>query len=236
MPSSELPGVFFLQVLFILVACRLAGWFARKIAQPQVVGEMVAGVIIGPSLFGLLLPGCQQMIFPTDSLKILYALAQLGIALYMFLVGTEFKIDLFRSQVRSAVSISIAGIVAPFILGVCLSFWLHSVPGLCSNGIANFEAALFLGAAMSITAFPVLARIIHERGIAGTELGTTTLGASAIDDVVAWCIMAIVIASTERSWPIAIQAIAGGVIYAILMLKIGRKVIGPPGISLPKRK
>src|SRR5215475_14602955 len=155
MSTAQLSAVFFLQLFFILAVCRLVGLLARRLGQPQVVGEMIAGVIMGPSLFGLLLPSWQQAIFPKESLKILYVLAQVGVGLYMFLVGTEFKTELFRSKVRSAASVSVAGMLAPLILGGALALWLWKIPGLFSEKATEFEAILFLGAAMSITAFPM---------------------------------------------------------------------------------
>src|ERR1700678_480849 len=108
MTSAQLSAAFFLQMFVILAICRLVGMIARRFGQPQVVGEMIAGVIMGPSLFGLLFPAWQQVIFPKDSLKILYVLAQFGVGLYMFLVATEFKVDQFRAKVRSAASVSLA--------------------------------------------------------------------------------------------------------------------------------
>src|SRR4030088_585002 len=160
MTPSQLSLAFFFQLFFILGICRLAGVGARRIGQPQVVGEMVAGVLMGPSLFGLFFPDLQQTVFPKDSLKILYVLAQLGVGLYMFLVGIEFKSDLFRTRARAAASVSIAGMVAPFALGGSIALWLIKIPGLFAEKATWFEAVLFLGAAMSITAFPMLARII----------------------------------------------------------------------------
>ena len=137
-------------------------------------------------------------------------LAQFGVGLYMFLVGTEFKTDLFRSRVRSAVSVSVAGMVAPFVLGGLLALWLWKVPGLFSEKATQFEAVLFLGAAMSITAFPMLARIIYERGITGSSLGTLALAAGAIDDATAWCVLAVVLASFGGGNMIVVWAIGGG--------------------------
>jgi len=230
MTSSELSAVFFFQVFFILAVCRCVSIVARRVGQPQVVGEMVAGVIMGPSLFGLLFPGWQHFIFPTDSLKFLYVLAQFGISLYMFLVGTEFEIDLFRSRGRSAASVSIAGMVAPFILGGLLALWTRKVPGLFSEKANDIEAVLFMGAAMSITALPMLARIIYERGIVGTSLGTLVLAAGAIGDAAAWCVLAIVLASFGGDIMIAIKAIAGGALYGLLTLTVGRKLLDRLGV------
>jgi Kef-type K+ transport system membrane component KefB len=225
MTSAQLSAAFFLQMFVILAICRLVGMIARRLGQPQVVGEMIAGVIMGPSLFGLLSPGWQQAIFPKDSLKLLYVLAQFGVGLYMFLVGTEFKTDLFRSRVRSAVSVSVAGMLAPFALGGLLALWLWKVPGLFSEKATQFEAVLFLGAAMSITAFPMLARIIYERGLTGSSLGTLALAAGAIDDATAWCVLAVVLASFGGGNLIAVQAIGGGIVYGVIILTIGRKLL-----------
>ena len=225
MTSAQLSAAFFLQMFVILAICRLVGMIARRLGQPQVVGEMIAGVIMGPSLFGLLFPGWQQAIFPKDSLKLLYVLAQFGVGLYMFLVGTEFKTDLFRSRVRSAVSVSVAGMLAPFALGGLLALWLWKVPGLFSEKATQFEAILFLGAAMSITAFPMLARIIYERGLTGSSLGTLALAAGAIDDATAWCVLAVVLASFGGGNLIAVQAIGGGIVYGVIILTIGRKLL-----------
>src|ERR1051325_3284585 len=151
MSASQLSVAFFFQMFVILAACRGVGWFARRVGQPQVVGEMIAGVLLGPSLFGLLFPQCQQAIFPKESLKTLYVGAQLGVGLYMFLVGVEFRTDLFRTRVRSAASVSIAGMLAPFGLAWLLAPWLLTVPGLFSEKAKLFEAILFLGAAISNT-------------------------------------------------------------------------------------
>jgi Kef-type K+ transport system membrane component KefB len=230
MTSAQLSTAFFLQMFVILAICRFVGMLARRLRQPQVVGEMIAGVIMGPSLFGLILPSWQQVIFPKDSLKLLYVLAQFGVGLYMFLVGTEFKTELFRSRARSAISVSIAGMLAPFFLGGLLALWLWKIPGLFSEKATQFEAVLFLGAAMSITAFPMLARIIYERGITGSSLGTLALAAGAIDDATAWCVLAIVLASFGGGPIIAIQAIAGGLVYGLFTLTIGRKLLQRLGL------
>src|SRR5689334_25124370 len=170
MTSAELSAAFFLQMFVILLTCRVVGALARRLGQPQVVGEMIAGVFLGPSLLGLLLPHAQQALFPKESLKVLYVGAQLGVGLYMFLVGVEFDLETFRKRARSATTVSIAGMVAPFVLGALLAIALVKVKGLFSEKATLFEAMLFLGASMAITAFPMLARIIYERGLTGTSL------------------------------------------------------------------
>jgi Kef-type K+ transport system membrane component KefB len=195
MALEKLAAAFFLQMALILLACRIAGWIGRRLGQPQVVCEMVAGVCLGPSLLGWLAPGLQGHLFPTESLRVLYVGAQLGVGLYMFLVGAEFRVDLFQGRLRSAASVSIAGMAVPFVLGALLTPWLMTIPGLFSPKATQVEATLYLGAAIAITAFPMLARIIYERGLSGTPLGTLALAAGAIDDAAAWCVLAVVLAS-----------------------------------------
>ena len=234
MSNHALSAAFFLQMAIILAACRLVGRAARQVGQPQVVGEMIAGILLGPSLMGWMAPDLSAMLFPKDSLKLLYVGAQLGVGLYMFLVGTEFDTSLFSSRLRSAAAVSISGMVAPFILGSALAVWLIRSPGLFSEQASLFEAMLFLGAAMSITAFPMLARIIHERGLTGTALGTLALAAGAIDDAAAWCVLAIVLASFGAGAAVAVKAIAGGVLYGVLMLTIGRRLLTGLGRSAEK--
>ncbi|NQX01672.1 cation:proton antiporter [bacterium] len=221
----------------ILAACRVVGWLGKKIGQPQVVGEMIAGVLLGPSLLGLLFPEASAKLFSQETRGILYVGAQLGVGLYMFLVGMEFKTQIFRSRARSAASVSIAGMVVPFILGGLLAPWLVTVPGLFAEKTELYQAALFLGAAIAITAFPMLARIIYERGLSGTSLGTLALAAGAIDDAAAWCVLAIVLASfgggdsVFLGMPInpAVLAIAGGVAYAGFMLTSGTRLLAKLG-------
>jgi len=229
-----LSAAFFLQMAIILVACRLVGMLAKRIGQPQVVGEMIAGVLIGPSLLGLVWPDSTKLIFTDESRGILYAGAQLGVGLYMFLVGLEFRTDHFRTRVRSAACVSVAGMVVPFILGALLVLWLQDVPGIFSPQVRYFEGALFLGAAIAITAFPMLARIISERGLSGTSLGTLALAAGAIDDAAAWCVLAIVLATFGASHPLQlggvsigaeVVAIGGAALYGVVALTVGKRLL-----------
>jgi len=211
------------------------GLLARKIGQPQVVGEMIAGVMLGPSLFGYLAPGIQKELFPPETLNVLYVGAQLGVGLYMFLVGVEFHTGNFRTRLRGAASVSVAGMVVPFLLAIPLAPWLMKIGGLFSAKASAPEAILFLGAAIAITAFPMLARIIYERGLTGTSLGTLALAAGAIDDAAAWCVLAVVIASFDTlpdgsiNHLIATKAILGGLCYAVFMILFGRKLLAPLG-------
>ncbi len=226
---QALAASYFLQMAVILLACRVVGWLGKKLGQPQVVGEMIAGVLLGPSLLGLLFPETSAKLFTPETRGILYVGAQLGVGLYMFLVGMEFKTDLFRSRAKSAASVSIAGMLVPFILGGLLAPWLITVPGLFSAKTETYQAGLFLGAAIAITAFPMLARIIYERGLSGTSLGTLALAAGAIDDAAAWCVLAIVLASFGGGPTMAVVAIVGGALYAILMLTVGKRALAVLG-------
>jgi Kef-type K+ transport system membrane component KefB len=225
MSGAQLSVTFFVQMAVILATCRLVGLAGRRFGQPQVVGEMVAGVLLGPSLFGLLLPDVHARLFPRESLQVLYVGAQLGVGLYMFMVGVEFKTELFRSRLRSAVGVSLSGMLVPFALGAGLAVAFVRIAGLFSERATTAEAMLFLGAAMSITAFPVLARILHERGLTGTRLGTLALAAGCIDDAAAWCVLSFVLASFGAGASPA-ATIAGGAGYAIVMLTLGRRTLG----------
>lgn len=229
MTNAELSVAFFLQMAIIIAACRIVGWLAKRyLGQPQVVGEMIAGVILGPSLFGLLAPDLQAALFPKESRSILFVGAQLGVGLYMFLVGLGFRRDHFRANAKSAAAVSLAGMAAPFLVAVAIAPWLVA-EGLFGRGIQTWQAMLFMGAAISITAFPMLARIIHERGLSGTRLGSLSLAAGAIDDAGAWCVLAIVLASFGAGPMVAIMAIAGGGAFALFMLTLGPKLLAPLG-------
>lgn len=230
MTIAQLSVIFFLQMFFILATCRLVGWLGRKyLHQPQVVGEMIAGVILGPSLFGLLTPEIQKLVFPPETKGVLYVGAQLGVGLYMFLVGLGFRGDHFRRNVHKAAAVSISGMAAPFVVALLIAPWLMTVPGLFSESASRFDATLFMGAAIAITAFPMLARIIYERGLSHTSLGTLSLSAGAIDDAAAWCILAIVLASFGAGAGVAITAIVGGAVFATVVIVLGPKLLAPLG-------
>lgn len=235
MSDFELSVLFFLQLAVILAAVRLVGLGAKKIGQPQVVGEMIAGVLLGPSLLGLVAPNVQQRLFPQESMTIIYAVAQIGVVIYMFLVGTEFQMGLIRGRMRSAASVSAAGIITPFILGGLVALLLYGDPTFFNPDVSKMEAMLFLGAAISITAFPMLARIIYERGLTGTSLGTLALAAGAVDDVSAWCLLAIVLASFSGSATIALLAIGGGILYTLLVLVTGKRLLARFGAMAERR-
>lgn len=229
MTTAELSIAFFLQMVVIIGTCRAVGWAAKRfLGQPQVVGEMIAGVILGPSLFGLLAPGFQQALFPKDSKDVLYVGAQMGVGLYMFLVGTTFNSDHFKTNARSAAAVSLSGMAAPFLVAIAIAPWLLSL-NLFGKGITTVQATLFMGAAISITAFPMLARIIHERGLSKTPLGTLSLSAGAIDDAGAWAVLAIVLATFGGGAMVAVKAIVGGAAFVIFMVTLGPRLLAPLG-------
>ncbi|MCV2357280.1 cation:proton antiporter [Paucibacter sp. B2R-40] len=227
---SDFSVHFFLQLAVILLACRVVGWLGRKfLGQPQVVGEMIAGVVLGPSLLGLFFPELQATIFPKEMKNVLYTGAQLGVGLYMFLVGTTLRLDHFQTKARSAIGVSVAGIAAPFFIAVLITPMLLGIPGLFADGISQINATLFMGACIALTAFPMLARIINERGLANTSLGTLTLTAGAFDDAVSWCVLALVLAAFGAGPGVAVLAIGGGLIYSGFILLFGRKLTAPLG-------
>ncbi|HJV96292.1 MAG TPA: cation:proton antiporter, partial [Albitalea sp.] len=229
MSPFDLSVLFFLQMAVILAACRLSGWVFSHFGQPQVVSEMIAGVLLGPSLLGWLSPQLSAALFPPESRPILFSVCQIGLVLYMFLVGAEFDTGLIRSRLRSAALVSAAGIVVPFVLGVALAAVVAGDPTLFSARTTRTQAMLFLGAAMSITAFPMLARIVLEQGLTRTSLGTLVLAAGSMDDVCAWCVLAVVLASFQSEPWLAVQAIGGGLLFAVLCLVVLKRLLEPLG-------
>jgi Kef-type K+ transport system membrane component KefB len=233
MNNLQLAVQFFLQIAIILGFCRIVGVIAKRFGQPQVVAEMIAGVLLGPSLFGLLAPELQQSLFPwdpkqstRDTSSYLFPASQLGLALYMFIVGLEFRVDIVRKHFKSSLAVSSAGMIAPFVLGAGLGYWFHSWGGLFPERTTVGEAMLFLGASMCITAFPMLARIIHFKGLHGTLMGTVAIGAGAIDDAVAWCLLAMVLASFDSDPSQAIRSIGGGLAFVVFVTTILRPTLG----------
>ncbi|HEU0299877.1 MAG TPA: cation:proton antiporter [Longimicrobium sp.] len=178
------------QVAVVLVAARGVGLLCRRIHQPQVVGEMVAGILLGPSLLGWVWPEASARLFPPESLGFLGSLSQVGLVVFMFLVGLELNLRLLRERGRTAVAASVASIAAPMLLGAVLAALVY--PRLAPAGVPFPAFALFMGAAMSVTAFAVLARILEERGLTGTRLGAVSLACAAVGDAVAWCLLAAV--------------------------------------------
>jgi Kef-type K+ transport system membrane component KefB len=209
--------VLLLQLLVILAAGRGMGLLFRRFGQTAVIGEMLAGVLLGPSVLGRSLPQVEALVFPPSSMPALHLISQLGIILFMFVVGMELDFDGLRRRARATVVISNTGIVVPFCLGAALASRLHA--GYAPAGVRLSTFALFTGVAMSITAFPVLARIINERGLTGTALGGTAIGCAAMADVTAWCLLAVVLAvgrGSGASAPFVAAVCAAILVWVVL--------------------
>jgi Kef-type K+ transport system membrane component KefB len=207
-----------LQIALILFVCRITGSLFRLIHQPRVVGEMFAGVLLGPSLLGWIAPVLSAYLFPASSLGYLSALSQVGVIIFMFLVGLSINPSELKSQGHAAILTSHVSITAPFVAASFLALYLY--PRLSNDSVAFSSFALFMGAAMSITAFPVLARILTERNALGSRLGTLAIACAAVDDITGWCILAYIVAlirAAKSSAPLWMTM--GGIIaFAVIMI------------------
>lgn len=190
-------AILLLQILVIVLLARLAGRLVARFGQPAVIGEMIAGILLGPSLLGWVAPNVEAFLFPPASLPALRLLSQVGIILFMFVVGLELDIEHLKEKADAAILVSHASILVPFFLGTALALVLYR--SLAPRGVPFAAFALFLGVAMSITAFPVLARIIEERGLGKSVLGSTAIACAAVDDVTAWCLLALVVAIAKAN-------------------------------------
>ena len=209
------------QIVSILLIARLFGWICTKIGQPTVVGEVIAGIFLGPSLIGWYFPEFSAVLFPATSLNNLKILSQVGLIIFMFVVGMELDLKVLRNQARDAVVISHASIIFPFALGMALAYFIYQ--SFAPDGVQFLSFALFIGIAMSITAFPVLARIVQERGIHKTKLGTIVITCAAADDITAWCILAMVIAIVKAgSFVSSIYTILLAIGYVLIMIRVVR--------------
>jgi Kef-type K+ transport system membrane component KefB len=208
-----------LQVSIIVLTSYSIGWLLSKFHQPRVVGEMVAGILLGPSLLGWLAPHLSAALFPAQSLSPLYALSHIGLLLFMFLVGLELDTKQLRRLGHVAIVISHTSIIVPFLLGVWLAF--HLYPRMAAVGTSFSGFVLFMGAAMSVTAFPVLARILNERNLFGTRVGTLTIACAAVDDVTAWCLLAAILAIVQSKLnhlPLWLMLTGFGVYLGVMLL------------------
>ena len=209
------------QIVAIVFVSRLFAWIFRKIGQPSVIGEIVAGIVLGPSLVGLFFPEFTAFLFPAQSLGNLQFLSQIGLILFMFIVGMEIDVNVLKNKAHDAVVISHASIIIPFSLGMGLAYFIYKEFAPVEVSFTSF--GLFLGIALSITAFPVLARIVQERGIHKTRLGTIVITCAAADDITGWSILAVVIAIAKAGSSVsALYTIALAIVYVFVMIKIVR--------------
>ncbi len=222
-PRNRL-DVLLLQITVITVFARFMGFLFQRMKQPVVIGEILAGIVLGPSVLGHVYPEAMRCIFPADSMSILYLLSQVGLILFMFVIGMELDWEYLRKSAKEAILISYSGLIFPFILGVILSFFLYSYFMPVESSFTAF--ALFIGTAMCITAFPVLARIVHEKQLIHSPVGKLAIAAAAIGDVSAWCILAVVtmfIRAGTLSTALIIMCFL--VIYVIVMIFVIRPFI-----------
>jgi Kef-type K+ transport system membrane component KefB len=225
MTPTEAAPAFFLAVAAILVVCRLVCMVAVRLGQPPVVGEMISGVLLGPSLLGLVLPGVQTALFPDGIRPLLYVGGQIGLVIYMFGAGYEFNLSSVGKSRKSVAAISSAGTLVPLVLGCGVSLVGLSWVGIGKPGVSPVTSMAFVGVALAITAFPMLARIITERGIASTRFGSLALACGALDDVLAWILLAVVLGMHAGSaGPVAL-ALGGGLLFAGLVFIVGRRLL-----------
>jgi Kef-type K+ transport system membrane component KefB len=213
------------QILTILTAARLIGWLFRKIHQPRVIGEMVAGILLGPSLFGWLAPSLHSSLFPPASLGYLSSLSYVGLLLFMFLVGLELDLTQLRKLGRAAVITSQVSIILPFAFGSLFALYLY--PRLSDPSVSIIGFVLFMGAAMSVTAFPVLARILTEHNMLRTRVGSVAITCAAVDDVTAWCILAgiiVIVRSSSSAMPLWLMLTGLGA-FVVVMLFVARRAL-----------
>jgi Kef-type K+ transport system membrane component KefB len=214
-------AILLVQIITIIIFARIMGWVCQKIGQPIVIGEILAGIMLGPSLFGMYFPDLSQSLFPVQSLGNLQNLSQIGLILFMFIVGIELDLNVLKKKAKIAIVVSHMGIIIPFTLGIGLAFFIYH--SFAPKGVPFLSFALFLGIAMSIAAFPVLARIIQERGIHKTRLGTFVITCAAIDDITAWCLLAAVIAIVKAgSFVSSLYTIMMATTYVLVMIKLVR--------------
>lgn len=213
--------ILLIQIIAVLLMVRLFGFLFSYIGQPSVIGEIVAGIVLGPSVLGLFFPDVFQFLFPVSSLAKLELLSQVGLILFMFVIGMELDFGILKNKINETLVISHAGILVPFFLGVLSSYWIYEEYASSLTPFLPF--ALFIGISMSITAFPVLARIIQERNMTKTPLGTLAIASAANDDVTAWCLLAIVIAIAKAgTFVSALYSVGLAIAYVAVMFLLVR--------------
>jgi Kef-type K+ transport system membrane component KefB len=235
MTPVELAPTFFLAVVVILLTCRLVVLLAGRFGQPPVVGEMIAGVLLGPSLFGLVAPGASAHVFPPELKPVLYVAGQIGLVALMFGAGYEFRAHAKRGLAGTAVAVSSAGVAIPLALGVGLTLVAHGHVGIFVDRVSVWVTAAFVGVALAITAFPMLARIITERGLAGSRFGSLALASGATDDAVAWIMLAGVLSVASGKVRPILEAVGGTLLFAAVLLLLGRRllawIVNRPGLG-----
>jgi Kef-type K+ transport system membrane component KefB len=211
-----------LAMAVVIVVARVLGTIARRLHQPQVMGEVVAGILLGPSFFGWVAPWAASEVLPASVAPYLAVISQVGTVLYMFLVGVDLDTNLLRGRTQASIAISHASIVAPFLLGGTLALWLY--PRYATRGVPFTSFALFIGVAMSVTAFPVLARILTDSGMQKSRIGVVALASAAVGDVTAWCLLAFVVAVTRagaRSLANTLAMTAAFIFFVLFIVKRG---------------
>jgi Kef-type K+ transport system membrane component KefB len=223
-PAAFSLGLLVLQVAVVLLVARLVGLLFKRLRQPQVIGEMVAGIMLGPSLLGWVAPDVSSALFPTASLGYLNALSQIGLVFFMFLVGVDMNSRALRERGRAALLTSHASIVTPFCLGAGVALLLY--PRLATPGTSFTSFALFIGSAMSITAYPVLARILTERNLLRSRMGTLSIACAAVDDSAGWCILAYVVVLVQSQSSASLWiTLSGTLTYVLIMLIVVRPLL-----------
>jgi Kef-type K+ transport system membrane component KefB len=219
------------QIIIIISFSRIFSYLMRQVGQPAVIGEILAGIFLGPSLLGTLFPEAWAATFPLSSIGNLHSISTIGLSLFMFIIGMELDLTMLNRRIQTALFVSHASILIPFLLGVLLSFELYSAFAQAGTRFLTFS--LFMGVSMSITAFPVLARIIQERGLSRTQLGMLAITCAAIDDVSAWCVLAVVIAIAKAgNMSSAFLTIILASLYVLFMLKLARPYLAKLGKEL----
>ena len=221
-------SILLIQIIAVLLMVRLFGFLFKHIGQPGVIGEIVAGIVLGPSVLGYFFPDVFRALFPPESLTNLELLSQVGLVLFMFVIGMELDFSVLKNKINETLVISHAGILVPFFLGIVASYWIYEEYAAAQTAFLPF--ALFIGISMSITAFPVLARIIQERNMTKTSLGTLAIASAANDDVTAWCLLAVVIAIAKAgTFASALYAIGLTALYIIIMFMVVRPFLKKVG-------
>lgn len=234
-PLLDMASHFFLQLAVIVITYRLLWPLLRRLGQVQVVAIMIAGFLLGPSVFGAVWPQAQKWLFPVNlsvgnqtithpNLVVIYVVGQLGLILYMFLVGASFRLDILETHLRQARTTALAGVAASMALGGLAGWWLVSMGGYFTSKVTTWQGVLFSASAIAITAFPMLAWIVHAHGLMHTRVGTVSLSCAAVDDACAWALLSTVVATTKGKMDAAIITVVGGLLYLLFMVYVARRL------------